>query len=368
MSVSDQLPGEMGLILSACLQTRLTNLNNLDELRLKRLIRYHGIRPQFLDFIHLNGINVSFQKELTDECQRIALTNLLSLKELSGLFNLLKENGVICYAYKGSVWADWLYDNVGKREFGDIDLLIDRKFFDRALDLLAERGYHPDPYRQFLLNSPGRSNAFFRTDYHIPLENASPMTSMVEAHWEVAYPRLYFQFPSSEWSDFQQDYQLNNSQFNTFTNEYQFLLLIVHHGGKEQWSRVKYIADFAAFMIRWGDNTDWKLVKKLAKQKGIYTLLEQSLSLLRELGLPWKEAWPVCREVVDINPFVTIWSKMPVAASNSSWPYFVHGMSIHDGLVHKSKVLLRHLSYLTEAGLLLDKAKWYRQNPMSDVL
>ncbi|REA61631.1 hypothetical protein DSL64_11750 [Dyadobacter luteus] len=364
-----QFSDEMNLLLSACLQTRLTDASNPDEVTLKRMVRYHGVRPQFLNYLHQSGISVSFQKELIEECQRIAFINLLSLRELSGLFNILKENGVVCYAYKGSVWADWLYGDVGKREFGDIDLLIDRATFQQALKLLAKAGYHPDPYRQFLLESKSRTEAFFRTDYHIPLENtASATSSMVEAHWEVAYPRLHFQFPSGEWNQFHKEYTIQNIKIDAFSNEYQFLLLLVHHGGKEQWSRLKYIADFSAFMIRWGSEIDWNLVAKLAREKGIYTLLVRSLGLLKSLGLPWRDAWQIQPEAVDVTSFIKTWTEMPPAASNSSWPYFLHGMSVHDGLKHKSKVLTKHLEYLSEVGLLLDKARWYRQNPNSDVL
>ncbi|HEV7378674.1 MAG TPA: nucleotidyltransferase family protein, partial [Dyadobacter sp.] len=265
--------------------------------------------------------------------------------------------------------ADWLYGDVGKREFGDIDLLIDRESFQLALQLLSKAGYKPDSYRSFLLESAARTEAFFRTDYHIPLENTSSATSsMVEAHWEVAYPRLHFQFPSSEWKQFHQEYQIRNIRIDAFTNEYQFLLLVVHHGGKEQWSRLKYIADFAAFMTRWGCTIDWNLTANLAREKGIYTLLVQSLGLLKALGLPWKDAWQIKPEEVDTASFVKTWEEMPPAASNSSWPYFVHGMSVHDGIVHKSKVLFKHLKYLTEVNLLIDKARWYKRNPTSDVL
>lgn len=364
-----QFSDEMSFLLSACLQTELRQTKSPDESKLKRMVRYHGIRPQFLNYLHQSGISVSFQKELTEECQRIAFINLLSSRELSGLFNMLKENGVVCYAYKGSVWADWLYGDVGKREFGDIDLLIDRNSFQPALQLLADAGYHPDPYRKFLLASRSRTEAFFRTDYHIPLENTTSATSsMVEAHWEVAYPRLHFQFPSHEWKRFHKEYPIQNMRIDAFSNEYQFLLLLVHHGGKEQWSRLKYIADFAAFMIRWGHAIDWNLVAYLAREKGIYTLLARSLGLLKSLGLPWRNEWQIQPDAVDVTSFIKTWTEMPPAASNSSWPYFVHGMSVHDGLKHKSKVLFKHLKYLSEAGLLMDKARWYRQNPNSDVL
>ncbi|MCE7039818.1 nucleotidyltransferase family protein [Dyadobacter sp. CY312] len=359
------LSPEMKMMLSACFQSNAEASDiGIDDKYLRNLIRYHGIRPQFLDFLHKSKLQTGFQDALVKECQQTAIINLLSVKELGKLSDLLRANGVVCFAYKGSVWADWLYGNVGKREFGDIDLLIERKSLDTALKVMAEQGYHPDAYRNYLLQTPDRTESFFRTDYHVPLENTSVATSsMVEAHWQVAYPRLKFDFPEEEWAQFQSDYQLHGNTVNAFQNEYQFLLLLVHHGGKEQWSRIKYIADFAAYMIRHGSQTDWKLVERLAREKGIYTLLTKSLDLLKSLGIEWNSKWPESKDVVDINPYLKLWLAMPPQAENSTWPYFVHGLTVHDGLKHKSKVLFGHLAYFLEWRLLYDKMRWYSNNP-----
>jgi len=355
----------MEMMLSACFQSKTGKITvGADHNYLKSMVRYHGIRPQFLDFLHQNKLEVNFQKTLGQECQQIAIVNLLSVKELGKLSDSLKDDEVRCFAYKGSVWASWLYGNVVKREFGDIDLLIERRSLSKALKIMAGQGYRPDPYREYLLKTPDRTKGFFRTDYHIPLENTSVATSsMVELHWQVAYPRLKFDFPENEWEQYQADCLLHGSMFNAFKNEYQFLLLLVHHGGKEQWSRIKYIADFAAYMIRHGSQTNWHLVENLAREKGIYTLLIKSLGLLKSLGIKWNSAWPEPTEAVDINPYVKLWLEMPPQAENSTWPYFVHGLTVHDGLKHKSKVLFGHLAYFMEVRLLYNKMRWYADNP-----
>jgi hypothetical protein len=352
------------MMLSACFQIDPEIVDpDVDDKYLGKLVRYNGIRPQLLNFIHKNNLEVSFQEALAQECQQMAIINLLSLKELGKLSDTLRTNGVHCYAYKGSVWANWLYGNVGQREFGDIDLLIEKKSLNKAIEILAGEGYNPDSYRKYLLGTPDRTKSFFRTDYHVPLENVSvPTSSMVEVHWQVAYPRLQFNFPEDEWTKFHADYTLHGYTFNTFKNEYQFLLLLVHHGGKEQWSRMKYIADFAAYMIRHGSQTDWQLVEKLAKDKGIYTLYTSSISLLKSLGMNWKSDWPVTEKVTNVDPYLKKWREMPPQVENSTWPYFLHGLTVHDGLKNKSKVLYSHLTYFLEWRLLYDKLRWYSKN------
>ncbi len=365
MKFEQHIPAEIKLILSACFHLEVSSIpTEMNSPLLKSLLRYHGVRPQFFDFLHKNGLEVSFQPNLVQECQQIALFNMLSVNELAKINSLLTSNGVHCFAYKGSLWAYWLYENVGGREFGDIDILVKKSSIQAALSSLETAGYIPDAYRKFLLEEPVRASGFYRTDYHIPLENTTnALSSMVELHWQVAYPRLQFNFPEEEWDRYGKTHVINGNDLHGFVNEYQFLMMVVHHGGKEEWSRIKYIADFAAYMIRYGKETNWTIVSKIAKEKGIYTLLEKSLALLKSLGLPWEDQWPVSTKVVDVSAYISMWIGMPPQAENSTWPYFVNGLAIHDGIQHKSKVLFAHLAYLLEWRLLQDKKRWYDENP-----
>ncbi|TDE16269.1 nucleotidyltransferase domain-containing protein [Dyadobacter psychrotolerans] len=366
MTSLSSFSSELKLLLAACFGTVVPAPENFDSGRLQKLVSYHGIRPQFLAFIHQNNLDISFRSSLAGLCQNIAINNLLSVRQQAEIIKLLENNGIQSYAYKGSLWAEWLYGDVGKREFGDIDLLIKPAQFEPAIEVLKSAGYLPDEYRQYLLDKPDRKADFFKTDYHIPLVNTSLNTSsMVEAHWQVAYPRLCFDFFSDEWDKYQETYSLHKSHIKGFSNEYQFLLLLVHHGGKEQWSRIKYIADFSAYLKSHGSNTNWKLVEELAKSKGILKLYKTSLGLLKALGLPWQEGWP--ENIIPTNPLPLDlrWEIMPAQEANSTWPYFIHGISIHDGFKHKSRVVFAHLKYFMKWRLLFTKMKWYSQNKPS---
>ncbi len=238
---------------------------------------------------------------------------MISAKELVEVAKLFARHEIESYAYKGSVWADWLYGDISQRNSEILTYLFLSRLFLEAYRLLkAEAGYVPDDYRLYLLRNPKTRRSFFKTDYHIPMMNRPDkiLQSVLEAHWRIAYPRLMFEFPSTEWSQYRVRYDLLGAELSSFRNEYQFLILLVHHGGKEEWRKLKYLADLAGYMRKFGDTTDWPSVVQMAKSKGIFALLEQSLSLLRSLGVEWNERWPQFATTIDTNIYMKQWEAM----------------------------------------------------------
>lgn len=350
---------ELSLLIASCLDSGSYQTQKVESKQLFNLLHFHQVRPVLLSYIHRNRIDVDFKPQLTEYCKQITFSNMLSAQELVKAAGMLTAKGINVYAYKGCVWADWLYSNIGQREFGDIDLLISRNNFSEAVDVLTgEAGYLVDDYRRYLLETPWTKQKFFETDYHIPMFKSTEDSSVLEAHWEVAYPRLLFTFPSEEWAEYTEKYSFLGNELNVFHKEYQFLLLLVHHGGKEQWRKLKYIADLAAYMSRYGDSTNWDKVSILAHEKGIFSLYKWSLGLLKGLGSDWQKEWPQITSI-DATPLIKYWEAMPRESANSSWRYFKHGLAIHDGLRHKSNLLWRHLKYFSEFKLLWHKAIWY---------
>jgi hypothetical protein len=355
---------ELSLLIASCLRFGHDKSQPLDQKHLFNLLYYHQIRPVFLSYIHENGIDINFRQRLNTDCQHITFANMMCAQELVRVSKLLTARGIETYAYKGSVWADWLYGNVGQREFGDIDVLITRDDFSEAIEVLSnEAGYVADDYRKHLLETPQARERFFKTDYHIPmLRETGHSTEVLEAHWEIAYPRLLFTFPSDEWAGYSEKQTLLGQELNVFQKEYQFLILLVHHGGKEQWRKLKYIADLGAYMFRYGHETDWEKVAALAREKGIYTLVTWSLGILKGLGVRWKKEWPQRIASIETTSLLSQWEAAPQLPSNSTWPYFKHGFAIHDGFKHKAALVLEHLKYFSELQLLWHKATWYKKN------
>lgn len=357
------LSPELSLLLSACIGLPLNeqHLSVVDGKRLLALARWHSVRPHLLSAMQNQA--GAWVEELRQECLDITVSNLINTQETIRITRILEENQIAVYSYKGCTWAEWLYGNLGRREFGDIDILVEADKCQAALELVSKAGYSPDPYRLYLLNrNLSVKKAFLRTDYHIPMQRKvlkSTLEFTLEIHWKVAYPRLDFHFPSDEWSAFGAFQKIQNNHLRSFSNEYQFLLLLMHHGGKERWSKLKYLTELKAYLDRYGSVTDWQSVTEMARSKGMLKLFRHSLGLLKSLGLKWEKDWPDVPAVPIQSKLLREWETMPQNPTNSTWAYFQQTLSMRDSFSEKLKIGTSHLRYFTEINLLYHKIKWY---------
>ncbi|WP_373513450.1 nucleotidyltransferase family protein [Persicitalea sp.] len=366
--VRKRLSPELALLVSSCLgepssETPMPRILGDSGDRLLSLARWHNVRPALLADFRSSSDN--WVTTLRQECLEITLSNLINTRETIRLVSLLQAEGISAYGYKGCVWAEWLHGQQGDREYGDIDLLVGQKDYLRALGLISRVGYEADPYRQYLLNGPvSVREAFLRTDYHVPMlrkESGSSLEFVLEMHWRVAYPRLQFNFPESEWLEFKKEIYVQGKPISGFSNEYQFLLLIMHHGGKEEWLKLKYLSDLSSYLDRHGSETDWKLVEELAGRKGMLTLMWQGLGLLRAMGKPWRVGWADVPPVPVNSALLNKWENMPRASENSSLSYFYNTLATRDTFEQKIGIGISHFQYASELRLLYRKFLWYRE-------
>lgn len=74
----------------------------------------------------------------------IGRRNLYLAAELIGLLAFLKDRGIRAIPYKGPTAALLVYRDLHLRQFGDLDILVERRDYARTRALLLESGYRPD--------------------------------------------------------------------------------------------------------------------------------------------------------------------------------------------------------------------------------
>jgi hypothetical protein len=294
------------------------------------------------------------------------LSSLRLAAEILKINRLASDRKIPIYFYKGQVWSQWIYNDLKMRPPGDIDVFVPSNYLFPLIEALIQtEGYTIHPYHKHLLSGPKESRAaFLKSDYHIPLEKideSGKTLSVVELHWEIAYPRLCFDFSPNDFPSRGAVLDFAGSQVPVVTNEFQFLLLIVNHGGKENWKQLRYLVDLKAFIDKFGDTLDWDSVQQMAKEKGISKLLSNSLGLLKGAGYPWRSSLPEVREVPQIQKYFNQWKQLPPEPSNMSWRYFWHSITTRDRS-RTASIFISHLRFLTDFRLHRQKLKWYKRH------
>jgi hypothetical protein len=67
--------------------------------------------------------------------------NLFLTAELFKLVNLFEQHEIPVIPFKGPVFAVYAYGNLGLRQFSDLDILVDKRHFLIAQNLLLSEGY-----------------------------------------------------------------------------------------------------------------------------------------------------------------------------------------------------------------------------------
>ncbi len=358
---------ELDYIISTCFSSgAAVSAEGLDSNEMERIILGNRILNYAFDKIDKDILTIEARKKLENTYQGNTFSTLLQAGETIKINSLASDLGIPVHFYKGVVWSHWLFDDIKMRAPGDIDLFVAREHLTPLMEALKGNDYSILPFHKALLSSrePIVSD-FLDSDYHIPLKSTDVSgykKSVVELHWSIAYPRLCFDFGPADFSPYTVQMEFLNHQIPVLSNEYQFLMMIVNHGGKEDWNRLKYVADLKAYMDRYGPQTDWALVDRIAGEKGIRKLLSRSLGILRELGYDWKPEFPAAGQNVNTGDLRDTWYRLPPLPDNASWTYFRQSVTTRD-FSYKFKILKEHIRFLTSFRLHRQKLKWYREHP-----
>ncbi len=94
-----------------------------------------------LNFICPEKVPLEILEKLKIEFHANAKKNMLLTGELVKVMKLLDENGINAVTYKGPVLAHSIYGNIAYRQFGDIDILTDKKGALKSKDIIFSEGY-----------------------------------------------------------------------------------------------------------------------------------------------------------------------------------------------------------------------------------
>ena len=183
-----------------------------------------------------------------------------AVAELADLVDALAASGVRVLPFKGPVFGAQAYGDPSLRVFVDLDLLIAAKDLTAALAVLDRLGYRSDVADL----SPRRLRDYHRYNGQDALFAAGRMP--VEPHWAFAPSTLSMAFdPMPLWARAGSIDVIGRALPCVAAED--ALLIACLHGGKEQWSRLSWIADVAALMQ--AHVLDWTSILERAGTSGL---------------------------------------------------------------------------------------------------
>ncbi len=226
------------------------------------LLNYQNLVKYYPESIPKN-----IQPQLQTYCKIKTARNLFLSKKLCQIIKLFENNNIKVIPFKGAVLATSAYQNLTKREFCDIDLIIKQEDFSKVQDILISQDYQTrhelQPWGQVFTN---------RDD-----------SIHIDIHWQLAPSCFPYRV------DFEQLWQrcetvsILNQQVNNLSAEDSLLILclqIVKDAHYRQ-EKLKQIYDIAQLINN--HNLNWELVIQRARDLGSERLLLFGLAIASRL-------------------------------------------------------------------------------------
>jgi hypothetical protein len=225
----------------------------LDHEKLLRLAAQHGVRPQLIAALaraSWEGVPPEVRAEC-DAFQHYHLTRVLRLSdELRRAAELFARNGIALLSFKGATLAAFLYGDLSRREYGDLDILVPGDCVAEAERLLGSLGYSGpfgDAEFRHTFLAFQQQYAFVRDD----------IGASIDLHWHFNGTHSPFPLqPEEAWRETAK-VKIGDRRIATLSGA-NLALLLAGHGTKEAWKKLGWVRDFATLVPRepdldWGD-------------------------------------------------------------------------------------------------------------------
>ena len=241
----------------------------IDWKKFVELAQYHRVIPLAYKGIqkseHASLVPIQALNFFKNHSRKVAIKNLKLTKELFELLALFKENGIEVIPYKGIIMAKMVYEEIGLRELTDFDLLVKLEDYEKIKALLLQRKYELQYIRPSILE---QNNLKYNCECTFIQVREGQLIYAIDLHWVLGDKLLQLDIGYDTMQQFTNQRKLFKHSLQLLTPEGLLLSSLVHHGGKEQFSRLRHVCDIAAILEKYQFDIDWgQLLKKSTELK-----------------------------------------------------------------------------------------------------
>jgi len=265
--------------------SRAENEVEVDHIDWKLLVREghaHNVIPML--FAGLNSLNDKqsvppvFLKYIREEAKKIFAKNLRLQSELLSLAELLNKENINYIVYKGVMISKLFYQQIGLREFNDNDILINQQDLPVVRDLLLQRGYEPI----IPLNEIGEKKILkFEKEFCFVKRKDGEILQEIDVHWMLLRPSFAMPITYARLMPDISILKVGESEVSTLSPECSFVILCIHHGVNEGWSKVKYLLDIHLAIEFINSADSWSEVMTIAQKLDVLRVVHTSLLITK---------------------------------------------------------------------------------------
>lgn len=242
------------------------NWKELSEKEVSLFVYYHLKKLSLLDVIPSQ-----IRRKMENHFLSHTAYNIIHLENLAHIIKKLKEENIPAIILKGATLCDTVYPHIGLRAFCDLDILIQKKDIQKAMEVLERLDYafsHTFAQHHFL--------AFHRSNNSLPLE----------VHWDLvneASPVQKYAFQLSLekfWQD-AMSFEFRETEALWLSPEHQLIYLSVHML-KEGYSNRKWLLDLYYLLHFFRGGMDWKKLVEESEKYQVKRPVYYALSALDE--------------------------------------------------------------------------------------
>lgn len=231
-----------------------------------------NLRQHFADLIP-----PEIKEKLALQFQEHTQNNLFLTAKLLEIVRIFSEAEIPVLPFKGPVLAMQAYGNLSFRQFVDLDILVQPKHFDEAVQKITEHGYKAVSQIPWVK----RKALFFDRQKDIGLISDDSKVR-VELHWKLSGSHFALPLELNQLWERLEEINLGGAQINNLAFPDLFVYLCLH-GSRHGWERLGWVCDLHELIgSKRGEEIDWAEINLHAQKHGCEKVVELGLFLVRE--------------------------------------------------------------------------------------
>lgn len=293
----------------------LLKSQNIDWQRLEKLATFHSIRPVVYDAFRHIGFENEYSTKIKSYTIGQSIINLGTTQELARLLDLLQNQNIRVLPYKGLLFINELYSNQNLRETHDVDLLVHPEDAKKALKILINDGYIFDAKIGRNLSFDEITDTLLST-FGIIEVGLDKMTTVginvhIDFHWRLYEDFYQYTIDFTEFFTHQKQTTYSSRTVFFPSKKSQFLMLLNHHGGRENWCRLKHFCDLITFLKTNNSFSNEELLE-ISTEAEMKNIFEVGLSMYQSIFIDANETnkFPIQLKIYKYWEIGELWLKL----------------------------------------------------------